>query len=166
MESAPAWVSFAAVAMSAGSLAVSFLAYRAGGPRVRLESRRLSVGAEASPFPSGVPVQLTVVNSGRAAVTVEKFYVTHYGSRKRLARVEDIVGTPLPYRLEAHASETWVIDGLPVAREVDGIDGGRDDPLVGPAQFRFVAALGNGKSARGGFNYTPARFIADARRDT
>ena len=164
MSGAPEWVSYAALALSAGSLVIAGLSYRAGGPRLRLQSRRVSADAEGNPFPSGVPVRLTVVNSGRATVTVEGFHVTYPAGRKPLARVRDIDGPALPYRLEAHASETWVVDALPAAREVDREGGERDDPLVGPAQFRFVADAGNGKTAGDGFTYTAVRLIADARR--
>lgn len=83
-----------------------------------------------------------------------------------MAHIRDTDGPPQPYRLGAHASETWVVDALPAAREVDQEGGERDAPLVGPAQFRFVAAAGNGKTARDGVTYTAVRLIADARWGT
>lgn len=70
-------MSYAALALSAGSLVIAGLSYRAGGPRLRLQSRRVPADAVGTQFPSGVPVRLTVVNSGRAAVTVEEFHVTY-----------------------------------------------------------------------------------------
>ncbi|NCT91955.1 hypothetical protein GXB85_13490 [Cellulomonas sp. APG4] len=110
-------------------------------------------------------MQLTVVNSGRAAVTIEGFHVTYPAGHEPLAYVQDndIHGPALPVRLEAHSSERWIVDALPAARAVDH-ESGTDDPLGGPAQFRFVTRAGNGRSASEGFTYTAVRLIADARR--
>ncbi len=166
MSGAPAWVSYAALLLSAGSLLVAALAYRAGGPRLRLRSYRIPADSEANPFPSGAPVELTVVNSGRAAVTIEGFHVTRPEGRRPLAPVRDADGPDLPHRLDAHSSATWIVDALPAARAVEQKSGGEDDMLVGPAQFRFVARAGNGQEARESYSYTAVRFIAEAgRRD-
>lgn len=162
MSSAPGWVSYVALALSAGSLFIAVLSYRAGGPRLRLRSQRFPADAESNPFPGGVPVGLTVVNSGRSAVTVEGFHVTYSAGRTPLVHVHETEGSDLPFRLASHASETWVVNARPAAREVDRVSE-RDDPLVGPPQFRFVAEFGNGKTARDGFSYTAVRLIADAR---
>lgn len=116
MSSAPAWVSYGALALSAGSLGVSALAYRAGGPRLRLSAERFTGNTADDPFPQGATFRLTVVNAGRAAVTVEGFHVTPYGERKPAASVRDVEGPTLPFCLEAHASETWLVDGLTAAR--------------------------------------------------
>ncbi|MFS0703264.1 hypothetical protein AB6N23_01955 [Cellulomonas sp. 179-A 9B4 NHS] len=158
-------MSYAALLLSAGSLLVAALAYRAGGPRLRLHSYRIADSAP-TPFPRGVPVELTVVNSGRAAVTIEGFHVTHPEGRRPLAHVRDAHGPDLPHRLDAHSSATWIVDALPAARAVEQKSGGQDDMLVGPAQFRFVVRAGNGQEARESYSYTAVRFIAEAgRRD-
>ncbi len=166
MSTAPAWVSYAALLLSTGSVIVAGLSFRAGGPRLRIQSQRLRREAPDNPFPNGAPVRLTVVNSGRAAITVEGFHVTYPSGREPLARVKSAEGAPLPHRLDAHASESWVVDALPLARAVDSKTKGRDDPLIGPVQFRFVATAGNGKAAREKhLSYPAVRFIADAQRD-
>jgi hypothetical protein len=110
-----------------------------------------------------VPVALTVVNAGRAAVTVEGFHVTLPSGRRALAEVERVKGPALPHRLEAHASETWVADALPAAQAVDREGGQRDDPFTGPAQFRFAASAGHGKTARDRLTFVALRIITEAR---
>jgi hypothetical protein len=164
MSAAPGWVSFAALALSAGSLALAGLSYRAGGPRLRLQTQRLADDPGGHPFAGGIPVRLTVVNSGRAAVTVQGFHLTYTAIRKPIVAVEDVSGPALPFRLEAHASETWVVDALPAAREFDR-QSGRDDPITGPAQFRFLAVAGNGRTVPGNGWFTAVRLIAEAQRD-
>lgn len=114
MSSAPAWVTYAALLLSALSLLVSAMTYRAGGPRLRLETAQLPRGD--SRFPSGSGVRLTVINAGRTAVTVQNFAVTPYGERKPAIPVKNVHGPALPHRLEPHASDTWEADALPAAR--------------------------------------------------
>jgi hypothetical protein len=160
MSVAPAWISYAALALSAGSLAVSGLAYRAGGPRLRLEMARLSEAD--SPFPGGAAMRLTVVSAGRAAVTVQSFKVTPYGNRKAVFTVRDVKGPPLPHRLEAHASEIWYVDALSAARDYDAkIRSGLRPNSSWPSLFRFTVVAGDGKSAHGD-NLNSLRLIADA----
>lgn len=157
MSNAPAWVSYAALALSSLSLVLAGLTYRAGGPRLRLR-------AEANAA-EGAAFKLTVVNAGRAAVTVEGFHVTPYGERKPAAAVGEVAGPSLPHRLEAHASESWHVDALPAAREYDAmVRSGRLRPHSSwPSRFRFTVAAGNGKSAHDPQTYDSLRLIADSR---
>lgn len=144
---------------------MSGLAYRAGGPRLRLRAALVPRDAASNPFSGGCAVRLTVVNAGRAAVTVEKFGVTPYGERKAAVTIGDGSGPALPHRLEAHASETWLVDALPPAREYDAlIRSGRLKPHSSwPSQFNFSVAAGNGKSARDRRNFDSLRLIADSK---
>lgn len=163
MSGAPAWVSYAALAVSAISLVVSGLTYRAGGPRLRLQAVSLAKGAANSPFPKGAAVTLTVINAGRAAVTVQGFHVAPYGVRESVP--VDVLGPKLPHRLEAHASETWHLDALPVARQYNAlIRSGRLRPqaMVSDSQFQFGVAAGNGKTTRDKHVYDALRLIADS----
>lgn len=166
MSSAPEWVTYAALALSAGALVVSVLAYRAGGPRLRLLAKPVPAGAPDNPFHGGATFRLTVVNAGRAAITVEGFHVTPYGNLKPVAAVAGVVGPSLPYRLEAHASESWVADALPAAREYDGlIRSGDLKPYSSwPSQFRFSVAAGNGRRAKTRQTFDSLRLIADSQR--
>ncbi|MGN6251053.1 MAG: hypothetical protein ACTHNS_04465 [Marmoricola sp.] len=159
---APGWVSYAALALSAMSLAVAVLSYRAGGPRLRLEASGLSKGSE--PFPNGAVAVLTVVNAGRAAVTIQGFGAKPYGSGKVVVRVGEVVGPELPYRLAAHATETWHVDALAVARKYDaGVESGRVRPASSwPSHFQFVVEAGNGKAAHDKHVWNSLRLIADA----
>ena len=160
MSSAPAWVTYAALALAALSLVVSVLAYRAGGPRLRLFAELASAD---DLFAGGATFRLTVVNAGRAAVTVESFHVTPYGQRKTAAAVEDVVGPNLPHRLEAHASESWLVDALRAAREYDAkIRGGLRPRSSWPSKFRFTVAVGNGKIVRTRLGFDSLRLIADS----
>lgn len=163
--SAPGWLTYAALVLSSASLVVSVLAYCAGGPRLSLRARRLAADAAGNPFPEGAAVRLTVVNAGRAAVTVEGFHVTPYGNRKPVVEIRDVDGPVLPFRLEAHASESWCVDALPAAREYDAlVRSGRLTPNSSwPSQFNFTVAAGNGKTARDRSNVDSLRIIADAR---
>jgi hypothetical protein len=157
------WVSFAALALSAASLAVSALAFRAGGPRLRLQVAQLPINAANNPFRRGAGVRLTVVNSGRAAVSVERFHITPYGNREPVLTVRDVNGPLLPFRLEAHASEIWYVDALPVARDYDEkIRGGLRPNSSWPSQFRFTVAAGNGKRASTRTTLDALRIIADS----
>jgi hypothetical protein len=161
MSVAPAWVTYAALALSAGSLAVSALAYRAGGPRLRLHMARLPEAD--SPFPGGAAVRLTVVSTGRAAVTVQSFKVTPYGNRKAVFTVRDVKGPTLPHRLEAHASETWYVDALAAARDYDAkIRSGLRPNSTWPSLFRFTVAAGDGKRSNTQDSLDSLRLIADA----
>lgn len=164
MSAAPAWVSYAALLLSAASLFVAALSYRAGGPRLRLESTRLP--AADSPFPNGAPVRLTVVNGGRAAVTVQGFHVTPYGERKAAAQLDEVDGPALPYRLEPHETQTWCVDALPAAHAYDAqIRSGALKPHSSwPSTFRFSVAAGNGKTAHSRTTVDSLRIIADSRR--
>ena len=163
MSSAPAWVSYAALALSAGSVAVSALAYKAGGPRLLLRAESYRGGFEDDPFLSGATHALTVVNAGRGAVTVEGFSVTPYGERKPAAGVGEVDGPDLPYRLEAHASETWLVDALVAARNYDArIRDGLDPQSSWPSRFRFSVVAGDGKRASSGETFDSLRIIADA----
>ena len=138
------------------------MTYRAGGPRLRLEAAQLP--RADSRLPSGSGVRLTVINAGRAAVTVQNFAVTPYGERKPAITVQDVHGPALPHRLEPHASETWEADALPAAREYDSlIRSGRLKPnSTWPSQFRFTVVAGNGKRASDRRAFDSLRLIADS----
>lgn len=165
MSAAPAWVSYAALLLSAASLVVAGLSYRAGGPRLRLEPLHLRAGE--SPFPEGAPVRLTVVNGGRAAVSIQGFHVTPYGERKAAASLDEIDGPPLPYRLEPHETQSWCVNALPAALAYDAqIRSGRLKPnSTWPSTFRFSVAAGNGKVAHSRTTSDSLRIIADSRRN-
>lgn len=157
---APGWVSYVALVLSAASLGVAFLAYRAGGPRLTLRSRQLRPSEAGNPFPDGTAFALTVVNAGRAAVTVEGLHVMPFGSRKHLLTIDGVDGPQIPFRLEAHASETWTVDALPAARRLD-VPASRDS-LVPGVDFQFCATAGDGKVARDHRSHRNLRVIADA----
>lgn len=161
---APTWVPYVALVLSALSLVVSGLSYRAGGPRLSLQFERVPEGSANDPFPGGAAMRLTVVNAGRAAVTVQSFKVTPYGNRKAALTVRDVKGPTLPHRLEAHASETWYVDALPAARDYDAkIHSGSLRPYSSwPSLFRFTVAAGDGKSAHTKQTLDSLRLIADA----
>lgn len=163
MSAAPAWLTYVALLLSAASLVVAVLSFRAGGPRLRLQATRLQ--AADSSFPNGSPVRLTVINGGRAAVTVQGFNVTPYGERKAAATVDDVDGPDLPYRLEPHETQTWCVDALTAAHAYDAqIRSGKLKPNSSwPSMFRFSLAAGNGKNARSRTNYDSLRIIADSR---
>ena len=89
--------------------------------------------------------------------------MTPYGERKAAATVKDVDGPALPYRVEAHESQTWCVDALPAARAYDAeIRSGRLDPHSSwPDRFRFSVLAGNGKSAHSVETYSSLRIIAD-----
>ena len=165
MSSAPGWVTYVSLLLSAGALVVSVLAYRAGAPRLRLRVEAIRADAANNPFPEGAAYQLTVVNSGRAAITVDRFRITPYGERKPAAKVTKVSGLPLPYRLEAHASQSWVVDALPAARTYDRlIHSGQLRPHSSwPSRFRFSVDAGNGRRATTQKVFDSLRLIADSR---
>lgn len=167
MSGAPAWVSYGALALSAGSLAVSTLAYRAGGPRLALRVDELRRG-EDDPFPKGAARRLTVVNAGRAAVTLQGFQIVLTASSKLKVRLEHVSGPTLPLRLEAHASETWIVDALPAARRLDDAltAAGASLPFGGePYTAHFALTAGNGKEIFSRYAFDVLRLIADADAD-
>jgi hypothetical protein len=163
MSGAPAWVSYAALALSAGALVVSVLAYRAGAPRLSLRAAKGPQDEFGDPIPWAAPYELTVVNAGRAAVSIEGFWVTPYGERKPLVQIHDVAGPPLPYRLEAHSTASWLVDALPPARAYDAaIKSGRLRPNSSwPSRFRFTVAAGNGKHTSTGATVDSLRLLAD-----
>jgi hypothetical protein len=159
---APAWVTYAALLMSAASLLIAWLGYRAGGPRLRL--RAASIPAPGSPFPNGSPVRLTVINGGRGAVTVQGFCITPYGERKAAATVDEVDGPDLPYRLEPHATQSWCVNVLPAAHAYDAqIRSGAIKPKSSwPSKFRFSVAAGNGRNTHSPGLHDSLRIIADS----
>lgn len=164
MSDAPTWVPYAALGMSGASLVLAGLAFRAGGPRLRLKAAPVASDAAGNPFPNGSAALLTVVNAGRAAVTVQSFWVTPYGERKPVLVVADVSGEPLPFRLEAHAAQSWYVDALPAARAYDAkLAGGLRPNSSWPSKFRFSLAAGNGKHTHQGGTFDALRIIADAR---
>lgn len=152
-----------ALLLSAASLLVAGLSYRAGGPRLRLESTRMR--AAESPFPEGAPIRLTVINGGRAAVSVQGFRVTPYGNRKPSGTVEECEGPDLPYRLESHETRTWCVNALPAAYAYDEQrrSGSLKPNSSWPSVFRFSVAAGDGRTAHSRTTFDSLRIIADSR---
>ena len=162
MDAAPAMVSYAALAVAGGSLFLSVLTYRSGGPRVSLGVQQLaqSVRQEA------VPIRLTVVNSGRAAVSVQHFGVKPYVINRQVPiRIAPVDGPALPFRLEAHATESWIVDALPAAYAFDKAVKGHTIKTDGsaPYRFTFVVTTGNGKHRKSNANWDALRLIADSK---
>jgi hypothetical protein len=158
MSTAPAWVSYAALALAAGSLVVATLAYRAGSPRLSLRASRILDGvAEGS-----ATFELTVTNAGRAAVSVQSFHLTPYGARSAVIALTNVDGPELPFRLDAHASETWTVDALPAARKYDAMrrSGELKPRSTWPSHILFTVAAGDGKSARDRQQFDSLRMIA------
>lgn len=149
-SAAPGWVSYAALGLSgvAGTVAlvsarISYLAYKAGGPRIRL----LVVMAPGEPEPGRTALNLTVVNSGRGDVSIAGFHVTPYGSRKPVLEIEEVdIAPPLPYRLPGNSQQSWGMDVLPTMRRYDAaLRKGSIKPWSSwPQQVFFTVRLGNG----------------------
>lgn len=166
MSDASAWVPYVALATSAVSLGVSVLSYRAGGPRLSLEVDFPPRGPGSDPFPGGSTMRLTVVNAGRAAVTVQSFKVTPYGERLPVVTVDNVSGPSLPHRLEAHAMEVWDVDALPAARAYYGkVRSGAVRPNSSwPTKFRFTVTAGNGKRAHSKVYFDAMQVIAESQQ--
>jgi hypothetical protein len=99
-------VAIVAAMLSAGSLAVSFLAYRAGGPKIRVRTFRLS-----SPGADKVELVARVTNSGRGPVDIETFALwARFPGPINVRSHEMVKGEPLPYRLEGKSTRKWHID--------------------------------------------------------
>ena len=111
---APAWVSYAALGISAIAAIVSFLGYRASGPRIHLKVQY--VGQDAAT--RRVVATFTVVNKGRGDTSIVGFHVTPYGERNPVVEVENdkVDGPTLPHRMEGNSQETWSANILPAAR--------------------------------------------------
>ncbi len=118
--------------------------------------------AEDNPFADGSAVLLTVSNAGRAAISVQTFWVTPYGERSPLLPVQDVSGPTLPFRLEAHAAVSWYADALPSARAYDSrLRGGLTPNSSWSSQFRFTLVAGNGKRTHQRGTFDALRIIAD-----
>lgn len=108
-----------AVLVAAVAARISWLSYRASGPRIVLEVEKKSVD------PGRIVMALTVINQGRGEVSIDGFHVTPYGGERPKARrleieeIEEIEGEPLPYRLAGNSRLTWFANVLPVARRYD-----------------------------------------------
>lgn len=154
MSDAPSWVSYAALGLSGLSLVVSGLTGRAGWPTSAPGGDIVQRDRES--VSGGRPVELTVTNAVRAAVTVEGFHLTPYGERQPSVKVSDVLGAALPFRLEAHASERWLVDALPAAREYHALlRSGHLKPTGSwPSQFYFSMKAGNGKPRGTGTRWT------------
>lgn len=130
---------------------------------MRLQIEQLPKTAADNPFPDGAGVRLMVANSGRAAVNVEGFHVTPYGNRKPVLAVGNVNGPALPFRLDAHASQAWYVDALPVACGYDEkIRGGLRPNSSWPSRFRFTVTAGNGARASSQTTLDALRVIADS----
>jgi hypothetical protein len=155
--SAAIWISSAALAVAACSLYVALLAYRAGSPRLTL--RVTSRGG-------GGHFELTVVNSGRAAVGIQGFTLAPHGGGEATSPIthHHVTGESLPYRLEAHASQTWAVNALIAAAEwKERVRAGEIVPDKSqPSLAYFVVEAGNGKRERTTERYDTDRMIAEA----
>jgi hypothetical protein len=169
---APAWVSYAALGVSATAVLLSgvaariaYLSYRASGPRLRLEA----VYEEKDPSKRRIVMALTVINQGRGDVDIQGFHMTPYGG-ELLARgtgvdVTNLEGPDLPARLAGNSRITWYANVLPAAREYDAaLRSGKLKPYSSwPSQFYFTVYAGSGKRAHDKSNQFDARqLIADA----
>jgi hypothetical protein len=149
--SAPAWVSYAALGVSgiaaviAGASArISYLSYRASGPRLQLVVQSLT----RDPSSGRVLVRLKVVNRGRGDVDVAGFYVTPYGARKPVLEVKEVASGPgLPRRVAGSSEESWTLDLVPTAkRYVTGLRDRTIKPRSSwPEQAYLSVKGGNGK---------------------
>jgi hypothetical protein len=150
---APAWVSYGALGVAAFaavvalvSARISYLAYKAAGPRIRL---RVEPGTN-EPASGRVMIKFTVENRGRGDVSIVSFQVTPYGERKPVLEIEQIEGAfTLPHRLPGNSQETWFGNVLEVMRRYDA--GLRDRSIKPysswPSQVYFSVKLGSGKYA-------------------
>ena len=144
---APAWVSYAALGISGIAVLVSFLSYRASGPRVRLKAHY----ELKDPANRRAVVAFTVVNEGRGDDSIVGFHIIPYGHiRKAVVEVENVEGPPLPHRLASNSQETWHANVLPAAREYDA--GLRDKSIKPwsswPSHIYFNVKRGNGRYVR------------------
>jgi hypothetical protein len=165
---APEWVSYAALGVAGfaaltplASARISYLSYRANGPRVRLQVDYRSKDAAAG----RVVIGLTVVNEGRGDVSIVGFYVTSYGSSKPVLTIEQLEGKPLPHRVAGNSQETWLANVLPVMRQYDA--GLRDRSIKPwsswPSQIYFSVKTGNGKYVHAkSAGFDSRALIADA----
>jgi hypothetical protein len=129
---------YAAVVASA-SLVVAFLAYRQGGPRVKV---RASVKISGN-----VDVEVTVYNRGRGAITIASGWAS-VAFTPNPPRVGAIFGTAvdgLPHRLEGHSSfpMTIPVDQGPHARAVRAMDSATLQQRIHGAFV--VVGLGDGR---------------------
>jgi hypothetical protein len=99
---APEWVSYAALGVAGcaalialTSARISYLSYRAIGPRVRLQVEHRS----NDPASGRVLMAFTVVNEGRGDVSIVGFHVIPHRSRKPVLAIEQVEGEPLSHRL-------------------------------------------------------------------
>jgi len=101
---------------------------------------------------------IKVANVGRQPVTVERCGFRHPAAGT-LFPVGDLIGKPLPHRLEVGQSETWamdlgpVVDLLKVGGEIEASRPARGGARVcpapaGPAGIVAVAELADGKMKR------------------
>jgi hypothetical protein len=147
---APEWVSYAALGVAGlaaltalTSARISYLSYRASGPRIRLR-----VDYKSNDAASGrVVMSFTVVNRGRGDVSIVGFYVTPYGSSKPVLAIEQVEGEPLPQRVAGNSEETWFANVLPAMRRYDA--GLRDKSIkpwsTWPSRIYFSVKIGSGK---------------------
>ncbi len=141
---------------------ISWLSYRASGPRLALSVAKKSVSRGRVVF------ALTVINQGRGEVSIDGFLITPYGGARPKARrleIEQIEGEPLPYRLAGHSRQTWFANVLPVAQRYDaGLRDGSIRPYSSwPELFYFSVKMGNGKYVHAKWSRYGARsLIAEA----
>ena len=168
-SSAPAWVSIAALGVSClaalvalVSVRVSYLSFRASGPRLRLRIQ----SRQRDPGNGRVLIELRVVNEGRGNGDIASFHITPYGSSKAVLEIKDVMeGRALPYRLAGNSEETWFVDVVPVARKYDA--GLRDRTFKPrsswPGQIYFSVRGGNGEFVHAKSHRVDARqLIVDA----
>jgi hypothetical protein len=151
-----------AVLVAAVAARISWLSYRASGPRIVLEVEKKSVD------PGRIVMAFTVINQGRGEVSIDGFHITPYGGGRPKARrleIEQIEGDPLPYRLAGNSRLTWFANVLPVARRYDaGLRDGSIKPYSSwPERFYFSVKMGNGKYVHAKASQYGARsLIAEA----
>jgi hypothetical protein len=155
-------VAIIAAMLSAGSLAVSFIAYRAGGPRVRVRALRLSpLSAEKLEF------VVKVTNSGRGPVDIEAFAVwARLAGPSNIKPHEAVKGETCPYRLEGMSAREWRIelsDSMRLPRDMNqhAVSLG----LKPYRRARVVAVLGDGRVVKPRF-FHAFRVVPTQTKDT
>ena len=135
-------VAIVAAMLSAGSLTVSFLAYRAGGPKVRVHTFRLApVTADKIEF------LVRVTNSGRGPIDVRTFAIWHrLGGLSHIRSEEAVSGEALPHRLDGMSQREWRIVLSESIRSVRRLNTQGTHLVPTPyRRVRLVAVLGDSR---------------------
>jgi hypothetical protein len=96
-------IAILAAMISAGSLVVSLLGYRAEGPNIKIRSSE-GIGEVRTP-------SITMINSGRGAVDIIDFALWSRFTSIEWAKISpfDVEGEELPYRLDGKSTRQWCL---------------------------------------------------------